>query len=122
MAGLGRERGLQGGGNAGGDALGIELGAAVGPFQHKGRRGHARLFAEGRQAGEARVCAQRLQPRLAILGHWEDFFGNDPRQPQGLRLQDIRGMVAATRANLPADGQLKLPVPFAQIPLPPLQP
>ena len=31
-------------------------------------------------------------------------------------------MVAATRANLPADGQLKLPVPFAQIPLPPLQP
>jgi hypothetical protein len=59
---------------------------------------------------------------LALLGHWEDFFGNDPRQPQGLRLQDIRGMVALTRANLPADGSLKLPVPFAQIPLPPLQP
>jgi hypothetical protein len=37
-------------------------------------------------------------------------------------LQDIRGMVAATRANLPVDGELKLPVPFAQIPLPPLQP
>ena len=68
------------------------------------------------------VLLKRLQPRLAILGHWEDFFGNDPRQPQGLRLQDIRGMVAATRANLPADGELKLPVPFAQIPLPPLQP
>ena len=68
------------------------------------------------------VLLKRLQPRLAILGHWEDFFGNDPRQPQGLRLQDIRGMVAATRANLPADGEFKLPVPFAQIPLPPLQP
>jgi L-ascorbate metabolism protein UlaG (beta-lactamase superfamily) len=68
------------------------------------------------------VLLKRLQPRLAILGHWEDFFGNDPRQPQGLRLQDIRGIVAATRANLPADGELKLPVPFAQIPLPPLQP
>ena len=64
------------------------------------------------------VLLKRLQPRLAILGHWEDFFGNDPRQPQGLRLQDIQGMVRTTRANLPADGELKLPVPFAQIALP----
>ena len=35
-----------------------------------------------------------------------------------LRLQDIQGMVRTTRANLPADGELKLPVPFAQIALP----
>jgi hypothetical protein len=73
-------------------------------------------------AAYPQVLLQRLQPRLALLGHWEDFFGNDPHQPQGLRLQDIRGMVGVTRANLPADGSLKLPVPFAQIPLPPLQP
>lgn len=73
-------------------------------------------------AAYPQVLLQRLQPRLALLGHWEDFFGNDPRQPQGLRLQDIRGIVGVTRANLPADGSLKLPVPFAQIPLPPLQP
>ncbi|HLD66893.1 MAG TPA: MBL fold metallo-hydrolase [Pseudomonas sp.] len=64
------------------------------------------------------VLLKRLQPRLAVLGHWEDFFGNDPRQPQGLRLQDIRGLIALTRVNLPPGGELKLPVPFAQIPLP----
>lgn len=69
-------------------------------------------------AAYPQVLLQRVQPRLAVLGHWEDFFGGDPRQPQGLRLQDIRGMVAQTRANLPADGQLKLPVPFAFLPLP----
>lgn len=66
------------------------------------------------------VLLKRLQPRLAVLGHWEDFFGNDPRQPQGLRLQDIQSMVGITRTNLPADGTLQLPVPFTQISLPPL--
>ncbi|MCY1276854.1 hypothetical protein D9M68_303560 [compost metagenome] len=59
-----------------------------------------------------------VQPRLAVLGHWEDFFGNDPRQPQALRLLDEQGIVAATRAALPADGRLAMPVPFAEIPLP----
>ncbi len=67
------------------------------------------------------VLLRRLKPRRAVLRHWEDFFGNDPHQPQGLRLQNIRGMLAATRANLPADGSLKLPVPFAEVPLPTLQ-
>ncbi|MNT09055.1 hypothetical protein D3C72_1438210 [compost metagenome] len=60
MAGLGRERGLQGGGDAGGDALGIELGATVGPFQGKGGGGGAGVLAEGDQAGEAGVGAQGL--------------------------------------------------------------
>lgn len=64
------------------------------------------------------VLLKRLQPRLAVLGHWEDFFGNDPRQPQGLRLQDIQAMVRITRENLPEGGELKLPVPFAQLALP----
>ncbi|MES2818777.1 MAG: MBL fold metallo-hydrolase [Pseudomonadota bacterium] len=65
-----------------------------------------------------RVLLQRLQPRLAVLGHWEDFFGNDPLRPQALRLQNIRGLIALTRATLPAEAALKLPVPFAHIPLP----
>lgn len=69
-------------------------------------------------AAYPRVLLQRLQPRLAVLGHWEDFFGNDPHQPQGLRLQNIRAMVALTREHLPTDGQHKLPVPFAYLPLP----
>lgn len=64
------------------------------------------------------VLLKRLQPRLAVLGHWEDFFGNDPHHPELLRLQDIDRLLAITRANLPADGELRLPVPFAQIPLP----
>lgn len=66
------------------------------------------------------ILLKRLQPRLTVIGHWEDFFGNDPHVPQALRLQDIRQLVAITRANQPADGSFKLPVPFAQIPLPPL--
>ncbi|MET1079991.1 MAG: hypothetical protein ABWY06_18410 [Pseudomonas sp.] len=65
-----------------------------------------------------RVLLDRLRPRLAVVGHWEDFFGNDPRQPEGLRLQDLRGLLAVTRAHLPEGGELRLPVPFAQIPLP----
>ncbi|MCJ8169940.1 MBL fold metallo-hydrolase [Atopomonas sediminilitoris] len=64
------------------------------------------------------VLLKRLKPRMAVLGHWEDFFGNDPRHPQGLRLQDIQGMVRVTRENLPAGATLKLPVPFAQLALP----
>lgn len=64
------------------------------------------------------VLLDRLQPNLAVLGHWEDFFGNDPHQPQGLRLQDIQSLVRITREHLPEGGELKLPVPFAQIALP----
>ena len=60
MAGLSRERGLQGGGNTGGDALGIELSATVGPFQGEGRGGRAGVLAEGDQAAEAGVGAQGL--------------------------------------------------------------
>nr|WP_239482059.1 hypothetical protein [Pseudomonas insulae] len=68
--------------------------------------------------GYPAVLLKRLQPRLAVIGHWEDFFGNDPRQPQVLRLLDIDQLLATVRDNLPADGQLALPVPFAQLPMP----
>ncbi|UVE17603.1 MBL fold metallo-hydrolase [Pseudomonas sp. LS44] len=68
--------------------------------------------------GYPNALLRLLRPRLAVLGHWEDFFGSDPQQPQALRLLDEQGIVAATRSHLPADGRAVMPVPFAEVPLP----
>lgn len=58
------------------------------------------------------------KPRLVVLGHWEDFFGNDINNPQVIRLLDAQGMVAITKANLPADAVMRMPKPLSFIPLP----
>ncbi len=67
MTGLGRERSLQRSGDAGGDALRIELGAAVGPFEGKSRRRCADILTEGDQTGETGVGAQGLDMNAGRL-------------------------------------------------------
>ena len=58
MPGLGGEGGVQRLADADEGGLGVEGGAAVGPFQLEGGRGQSGLDAEGDHAGEAGVVAQ----------------------------------------------------------------
>ena len=58
------------------------------------------------------------RPRLVVLGHWEDFFGNDPERPQTIRLLDEQGMVERTRAALPDGTPVVMPVPLSEVALP----
>lgn len=58
------------------------------------------------------------RPRLVVLGHWEDFFGNDPQKPQTIRLLDEQGMVKRTRAALPTGTPVVMPVPLSEVALP----
>lgn len=68
------------------------------------------------------VLLKRLKPRVAILSHWEDFFGGDLRHPEALRLQDIDGILQITRQSLPSGSVVKLPMPFSEVALPAPQP
>jgi hypothetical protein len=58
------------------------------------------------------------KPRKLAIGHWEDFFGNDPHHPQLLRAQ---------KGETPLFDRLKLqyldvvaPYPLTDVALPPL--
>lgn len=56
----------------------------------------------------------RVKPRHLILGHWEDFFGNDPSHPEGVRLTDIDGFLEKVKAS--ANGAAwYLPKPLAEM-------
>ncbi|QPS20031.1 hypothetical protein I6G64_21065 [Serratia plymuthica] len=62
------------------------------------------------------------KPKLVLLGHWENFFGNDPKQPPvPMPLQNVEGMVRTVEQilstnNIPAT--VRMPAPFGDVPLP----
>lgn len=62
------------------------------------------------------------KPRMVLLGHWEDFFGNDPLHPQTLGGQDERSMVAVVRSTVGPGVPVYMPAPLSEIALPPPQP
>ncbi|KAA5841247.1 MBL fold metallo-hydrolase [Pseudomonas chlororaphis] len=55
------------------------------------------------------------RPRLVLLGHWENFFGNDLEEPaETIPLQDYGGLIQQL------DGyQHVVPEPFSEVSLPP---
>lgn len=60
------------------------------------------------------------KPRIILLGHWENFFGNAPNEPEPLKGQQIEKMVNVIYDVLreqQSPAQLYLPEPFAEIPL-----
>ncbi|MDR0212054.1 MAG: hypothetical protein LBJ33_23215 [Pseudomonas putida] len=57
-------------------------------------------------------------PRMVVLGHWENFFGNDPANPQPLIGQDVEGMVQAVKQALGPGVPVYLPAPLAEMALP----
>ncbi|CAM3601382.1 MBL fold metallo-hydrolase [Parendozoicomonas haliclonae] len=60
-----------------------------------------------------------IQPRVSILGHWEDFFGNNPEGPhRGVRLADIDAYIERLEGALPEDGEWLIPEPLATMLLP----
>ncbi|WP_246888474.1 MBL fold metallo-hydrolase [Pseudomonas chlororaphis] len=62
------------------------------------------------------------RPRMVLIGHWENFFGNDPYRPRplpGLKLQPFLDTIACHVAR---GVPVVLPAPLAVIPLPPAQP
>ncbi|MFJ4348696.1 MBL fold metallo-hydrolase [Pseudomonas sp. NPDC089401] len=59
-------------------------------------------------------------PRLVLLGHWENFFGNNPNEPEPLRGQEVGRMVDTVKMILKDQGspaRVYLPAPFAEIPV-----
>jgi hypothetical protein len=59
-----------------------------------------------------------LQPRLLLMGHWEDFFGNDLRRtPQLLRLQKIDDLLAKLDKGFPNLPKV-MPYPLSDVALP----
>ncbi|XXF77230.1 MBL fold metallo-hydrolase [Myxococcaceae bacterium GXIMD 01537] len=55
-----------------------------------------------------------LQPRQLVLGHWEDFFGNDPAHPEGVRLTDIDRFLGKLKDSAPGVPWF-LPRPLAEM-------
>jgi hypothetical protein len=61
------------------------------------------------------------KPRLLVLGHWEDFFGNDPYQPEVSSLQkepELIKKICKANPRLP----VVMPYPLRDVPLPPPDP
>ena len=55
-----------------------------------------------------------LQPKVSILGHWEDFFGNDPTGDQeGIRLTSIDNFIRRLETVQADDANWYLPDTFA---------
>ena len=53
------------------------------------------------------------QPRAAILGHWEDFFGNIGKPLEVVRLTDAHDFIAHMKPLLPDDAIWYMPKPMA---------
>lgn len=55
------------------------------------------------------------RPRLVLLGHWENFFGNDLDKPaRTIPLQNYGGLIEQLEGY-----DYRVPEPFSEIPLPP---
>ncbi len=59
-----------------------------------------------------------LKPRLLLVGHWEDFFGNDPNKPQLIRLQGRQQVELVDRLRK-AYPNTVMPYPLTEVALPP---
>ena len=60
------------------------------------------------------ALVKELKPRVSILGHWEDFFGNNPEGPhKGVRLADIDGYIERLEGAQPEDASWVMPEPLA---------
>ncbi|MCU0117848.1 hypothetical protein N8H74_06265 [Pseudomonas sp. B2M1-30] len=62
------------------------------------------------------------KPRVVLLGHWENFFGNDPYNPEPLTGNHVARMMEKVKAVVSEQktaATVYLPKPFAEIPLPP---
>ncbi|MGC5700767.1 hypothetical protein J4P02_11275 [Pseudomonas sp. NFXW11] len=62
-----------------------------------------------------------LKPRLVLVGHWENFFGNDPTAaPRTLPLQTPLGLIKDLETMFP-EIRVVLPKPLSQVQLPAAQ-
>ncbi|MGH8437989.1 MAG: hypothetical protein ACRERW_02825, partial [Pseudomonas sp.] len=58
------------------------------------------------------------QPRMVLLGHWENFFGNGPGHPEPMVGQNVEGMIREVKKTLGPTVPVYLPAPLAEIALP----
>lgn len=58
------------------------------------------------------------RPRVVVMGHWEDFFGNDPANPQTIPLTDEPAMVRAVLRVVPTGTPVLMPTPFSEVEMP----
>lgn len=94
------------------------------------------LMPDGKRVDVAIMCAastdqvvgypdallRYIQPRLLLIGHWEDFFGNDLDQPPRLlRGQRIEDMLARISKAFPTLRNV-MPYPLTEVSLPPPEP
>lgn len=57
------------------------------------------------------------QPRLVLIGHWENFFGNDPCHPQTIPGQNPYAMLRVIQSSAP-QARVVLPAPLSEVALP----
>ncbi|OLF54787.1 hypothetical protein BTN82_11125 [Pseudomonas chlororaphis] len=65
---------------------------------------------------------QVTQPRMVLVGHWENFFGNDPYRPQPLPGLELQPLLEVIACHVARGVPVILPAPLATIPLPPVPP
>lgn len=69
-------------------------------------------------AGYPTALLRVTRPRLVLLGHWENFFGNDLDQPaRTIPLQRYGGLIEQLQGY-----DYRVPEPFSEVALPPPQP
>jgi hypothetical protein len=62
------------------------------------------------------------RPRVVLLGHWENFFGNNPHEPEPMKGHHVKKMMEKVKAVVGEQtpgATVYLPKPFAEIALPP---
>ncbi|PVZ70392.1 MBL fold metallo-hydrolase [Pelagibaculum spongiae] len=59
------------------------------------------------------LLVQKMQPKISILAHWEDFFGNQPDgEQQGVRLTSIEGFIGELESVQAKDAKWIMPKPM----------
>lgn len=58
------------------------------------------------------------KPRIVLIGHWENFFGNKPDDVRIIPGLDLKGMVEIVRRHVTPKTSVFTPLPFTKIPLP----
>ncbi|MBV4458953.1 hypothetical protein KVG96_13410 [Pseudomonas sp. COR58] len=61
---------------------------------------------------------ERHRPRMVLIGHWENFFGSDPREPRLLAGQDVRSMIRVVQTTVGPQVPVVLPAPLSEVRFP----
>ncbi|WP_085687647.1 MULTISPECIES: MBL fold metallo-hydrolase [unclassified Pseudomonas] len=61
---------------------------------------------------------ERHRPRMVLIGHWENFFANDPHEPRLLVGQDVRAFIQVVQTTVGRHVPVILPAPLSEVAFP----